>query len=127
TDLAYAKIVLFSSSQEEKLASIMLDQPLDSPLTVGEVMTLYGTPSCLHVYPNFVVLHFGSVHVLTDRVYQNFNLDTRVRTIVIGNPVEYMDWPIPSCALTLSDNKHEQNPLRSWQGFASIQRYLNVR
>lgn len=126
-DTAYAKIALFPSADGNMLAAILLDQPLDRSITVGMMMLRYGTPACVNVYqnPGTLTLHFGSVHVLTRLVNNNFSAFTRVLAIVLGNPDDDSEPASHGCNLTLPDGQGKQRSQRPWRGFASIEHYLS--
>src|SRR5258708_36498805 len=119
-DSKYAKVVLVPSENGNSVDSIFIEPLVEQPITVGEIVALYGTPSCVDIYrqSSTVELNYRLLHVLTQFTDNQIRPDAYVTFIVMENPSVY-----PTQCDSI-DGYKRQAIRRFWQGFASEQYYL---
>jgi len=125
-DVAWSKVMLFPSPQNDKLAAIMLERPLNK-LTTGAILMLYGKPSCLAVSQNngALIFHYSGVHVMTRPINNLFNPLTPIAIIILGNPEDPLNHPPPPCQASSTSGQPQQGANHPWHGFATLDFYTH--
>ncbi|HVU14404.1 MAG TPA: hypothetical protein VHD90_24165 [Phototrophicaceae bacterium] len=121
-DASYSEIALFPSSDGGTVASILLDRPIH-PVTIGNLVALYGTPTCMVVFreSNTLMLHYPLLHVYAQFSDKTFTPFSHARSIVLGTPAESTTSVSP-CTSAKPETLLEQAP--PWQIFGAVSRYL---
>jgi hypothetical protein len=120
--------VLFPSKNGASLGAIFIRLPLDQLITIGELIAFYGTPSCVHIFrqSHTLILHYPSLHVLTQFVDHRISASTSIKFILIGEPVTLLDQHQTQCDPTRFDSNQGQVSRRAWRGFASARSYFEA-
>lgn len=127
SDTQFAKIALFPSSAGDTVGGLLLDRPLGEATTVGAVLAVYGTPTCLEInrVANTLILHYPGLHVLARFRENRFNPESQVVAVVLGQVSDAVVAQKPVCSDLGQFTERAQTSQHVWQGFASLQHYLN--
>jgi hypothetical protein len=119
------ELVLHASPDSRTLTSIYIRPPLAQPVTVGDILGLYGAPACIDTFyrtSGNLTLHYDSLHVLVPIDGKRFNSATRIISILLDIPGGHSQ---DRC-----DTNQPGNPgapdTPPWRGFALLQHYLSL-
>jgi hypothetical protein len=113
------EIIFYASQDGQKLAAIFIRLRPGNPVMVGDILTLYGIPTCVDTFylgVGVLLLHYPNLGVLVRFKGTHFTPATPVSSIVLGHIRD--DAPAP-CNLQHVEGETAVSQ-RPWAGFAFI-------
>jgi hypothetical protein len=113
------EFIFYASQDGQKLAAIFIRMQPGSPVTLGDILTLYGMPTCVDTFyqgVGMVLLHYPDLHVSVRFRGTHFTPTTPVSSIVLGHVRDNSPNPC-NFQHVVGEDAVSQRP---WAGFAIV-------